>query len=74
MPQRQTFKINRMANEGRTLRFFIRPGSRKGRWHWFDHDQVPEFEGEEAHFECERVKGGWKVLSQVEDPLKRWRR
>jgi hypothetical protein len=69
MPQRRVLHIHRqiVRHDGsdRTLSFFARPGRRKGGWVWFEPDEVPEFNGDEADFECERVKGGWKVLRQV---------
>ena len=52
--------------DGRTLAFFVRPGSRSRPWIWFKLHEVPDFEGDAARFECERIKGGWKVLRLVE--------
>jgi hypothetical protein len=69
MQTRRIAKIERLRGVGReTLRFFIRAPSRRGRWIWFDRGEVPEFEGDHAWFECERVKGGWAVRRQVETP------
>jgi hypothetical protein len=68
MPIRRVMKIERQDaahQDGRTLQYFVRPGSRSGSWIWFKLHEVPDFDGDEALFECERVKGGWKVLHQV---------
>ena len=65
-------KIERLRvpeGEGyRTARYFVRPGSRRGKWLWLDPAQVPEFEGKVGWFEIERIKGGWKVLHEVPEP------
>lgn len=54
---------------GGTLHFIIL-GS--GRADFLDKEQVPDFPGEEAWFELERVRGPvwmtWKVLRQVDEP------
>ncbi len=68
MPIRHVCKIERLAAHGQTYRFFIRPGSRSRPWHWFAPADVPEFEGREAWFECERIKGGWRVIREVQAP------
>ena len=71
MPQTRIARIERLVGpppERRTLRYFIRAGTRRSPWVWFDPGQVPAFEGEHAWFECERIKGGWRVLRQVETP------
>ena len=64
MPLRRVFLIERHKaahEDGRTLQFFVRPGSRSRAWNWFKLGEVPEFEGDAARFECERIKGEWKV-------------
>jgi hypothetical protein len=73
MPEQRTAKIERLnVPDGRggtcTARFFVRPGSRSRPWIWFDPVQVPPFEEEVGWFEMERVKGGWKVLRQIDKP------
>lgn len=69
MTMRPILKVERLPGPGdRTLRYFVRPGSRKGKWLWFDPEDVPPFEGDNAFFECKRVRGGWEVLRQVERP------
>lgn len=54
---------------GGTLHFII-VGT--GRVEFLDLEAVPDFEGEEAWFELERVRGRvwmtWKVLRQVQEP------
>ena len=47
-------------------RYFVRPGSRRRRWIWFDPGEVPPFEGNAAMFEVERIKGGWRLARPVE--------
>lgn len=56
-----------MENAGsRTLFFTTDFIGRKGRPDFFRPHQVPEFEGEEAWFEAERVpKLGWRILRRV---------
>jgi hypothetical protein len=65
-------KIERLrshADDGlRTLSYFIRPGSRRRPWKFFDPDQVPDFEGESAWFEVDRTRGAWTILRQVPPP------
>lgn len=65
-------KIERLSTRkddgDRTLRYFIRPGSRSRPYHWFDPEQVPPFDGDVAWFEMERIKGGWRFLRQVPRP------
>lgn len=73
MPERRTVKLERLlvpdgAGGERTARYFIRPGSRRAPWMWFDPEKVPPFEDEVGWFEMERIKGGWKVLHQVPQP------
>ncbi len=67
MPTVRVFKIERLADRGETLAFFIRPPSRSRPWTWFKPQEVPQFDGREARFECERIKGGWRVLRRVEE-------
>jgi hypothetical protein len=67
MPHRAIKRLERLkGHEGQTYRYFERPGSRHRRWVWFDPHEVPEFEGNWAYFECERIPGHWKLLRQVE--------
>jgi hypothetical protein len=66
MTSRRVVKVERLRgreDQGReTLCYFVRPGSRSRSWVWLELWQVPEFEGESAMFEIERVKGAWIVL------------
>lgn len=72
MPRLIIAKIERLrsgADDGRrTMRYFIRPGSRSRAWKFFDVGQVPGFEGESAWFEIDRAKGGWTFLREVPSP------
>jgi hypothetical protein len=67
MPERRIAKLERLIVDGPGKdRWFIRPGTRKGPWIWFDPEEVPFVDATEAQFELERVRGGWKVLHQVD--------
>jgi len=67
MSERRIVKLERLVVHGPGRdRWFIRPGSRRGAWTWFDPGQVPYVDAREATFEIERVPGGWKVLRRVE--------
>lgn len=71
MPIRRNFLIERRTvteHDGirRTLHFCVQPGSRSRPWRWFAPDEVPEFEGDEAWFECERDGRRWKVLRRLD--------
>lgn len=71
MPEARIARLERLRGqppERRTLLFFIRAVGRKGRWHWFPPDLVPPFEGDTGWFELERIKGGWRVVRQVDPP------
>lgn len=48
--------------------WFLRPGSRSRPWVWFEPDAVPFVDAKSAYFEIQRVRGGWRVLRQVEEP------
>ena len=67
-----TAKIERLrsgADDGRrTLSYFIRPGSRRRSWKFFNPDQVPDFDGESAWFEIDRGQGAWRFVRQVPPP------
>lgn len=74
--RRKIAKLERRAlppniEGGRTL-FFLVHGI--GRPDFLDPEQVPDFEGDVAWFELERVRGKvwrtWKVLRQVKEPEK----
>jgi len=69
------FKIERLRSSaddgGRTLSYFIRPGSRRRPWKFFDPAEVPAFEGESAWFEIDRARGAWTVVRQVSSPYSR---
>lgn len=69
------FKIERLRaradDGGRTLSYFIRPGSRRRPWKFFDPAEVPAFEGESAWFEIDRTGGTWTVLREVPPPSHR---
>jgi hypothetical protein len=71
MPAR-TFvrKFDRMTDQqGRTLFFVSRSGSRRRRSLFLDPGQFPAFDGESGWFELEHDgKGGWLVKRQVERP------
>jgi hypothetical protein len=67
MSERRIVKLERLNVHGPGRdRWFLRPGSRDRRWLWFDPEQVPYVDADQAVFELERVRGGWKVLRQVE--------
>ncbi len=70
MPERKVAKLERLKiSDDCTARFFIRPGCRSRPWIWFEPEEVPPFDEEEAWFELERERGrGWKVLRQVSKP------
>jgi hypothetical protein len=69
MPERRIVRLERLAVHGPGKdRWFVRPGSRHGGWIWFDAQEVPFVDGEAADFELERIRGGWRVLRQVEPP------
>lgn len=66
------FKLIRQRNMpsagGTTLFFTCEGGSRKYPLPIFRPDQVPEFEGESAWFEAERVpKMGWRIVRRVNE-------
>lgn len=69
MSDRWIVKLERLVVDGgRKDRWFIRPRSRRGRWHWFDANLLPPVgDRREAIFELERIRGGWRVLRIVED-------
>jgi hypothetical protein len=54
---------------GRTMRFYVRPGSRSRAWIWLRREDVPDFEGETAWAAVERVGGRWRVVKLVAGPL-----
>ena len=66
------YKIERLtmgAAEGnRTSRFFIRPGSVRRPWKFFDPEEVPPFDGPVAWFEIERKGAEWRFIRQVTGP------
>jgi hypothetical protein len=70
MGSRRTFELTRQRapeNAGsRTLFFTSPPLGKPGRKVFFRPDQVPDFEGDSAWFEAERVpKVGWRVIRRV---------
>ncbi len=69
MPNTRTLKLVRqrtLPRDGsRTLSFSAFLGSRSRGHLFFKPHEVPEFEGEEAWFEVERVNGCWRVVRQV---------
>jgi hypothetical protein len=70
MPRILTLRLTRkraLANAGGVTLFFKVDIGRSGRF--LSPHQVPEFEGEEAWFECEKVRGRIVVLRQVETPV-----
>lgn len=67
MSERRTVKLERLVMDGPGQdRWFLRPGSRRGAWVWFDPGEVPFVDARAAWFELERVRGGWKVLRLAE--------
>ena len=66
------FKVQRCRtlpeHGGRTLFLSVFLGSRSRGWLHFRPNELPDFEGEEAWFEMERVKGRWRIVRQVEPP------
>jgi len=66
MPERRIVKLERLCVHGPGRdRWFIRPGSRKGKWVWFDAGLVPFVDAKAAWFEIERIRGGWQVLRHI---------
>jgi hypothetical protein len=65
MPLRRIVKVERLKDDGQTLSFFVRPGSRSKPWIWFKPEDMPSFEGEEAMVECERRAGRWVPVRVV---------
>lgn len=69
MAERRIVKLERLAIYGPGKdRWFIRAPSRHRPWTWFKAEAVPPVDAHEAYFELERVRGGWKVLRQVDEP------
>ena len=66
MAETRIHLIERLTNGDQTLRYFIRPGSRSRPYRWFELWEIPEFVGRTARFEMERIKGGWKVIRQID--------
>ena len=63
---RKITRVRSLPNAGsRTLHFKIDYGKSGV---FFQPNEVPSFEGEEAWFEMEKVKGQWRFLRQVESP------
>lgn len=63
-------RVRRLQTDGGDTLYFIIVGA--GRAQFLDKDRVPDFEGEEAWFELERVRGPvwmtWKVLRRAQEP------
>lgn len=69
---RKIRRVRTHAHEGGgTLYFKTIGGSRQNPTRFFDPDEVPEFEGEEAWFEVEPLRGPvwmtWRFLRQVDE-------
>lgn len=70
-------KVRRMRDHptpegpGRTLCFMTPNGCKRSPTRFFEVDQVPDFEGEEAWFEVEPCRGlvwmTWKFIRQVDE-------
>lgn len=63
-------RVRLLEKDGGATVYFIIIGT--SRAEFLEPENVPPFEGEEAWFELERVRGRvwmtWKVLRQVEEP------
>jgi hypothetical protein len=57
---------------GGTLHFHTRGADRRHPPHFFGPDEVPEFEGDSAWFECERRGGRWRILRRVDESGAPW--
>jgi hypothetical protein len=72
MPNVRVYRIERLevvpGQPHAAQAFFIRPGSRRRPWKFFDGAEVPPFEGACAWFEIERKGGRWIFLRQVPPP------
>ena len=70
MRDRKTAKLERLVVDGAGKdRWFLRPGSRRRSWTWFDLDDMPPgVTGNDGWFEIERVRGHWRALRQMEAP------
>ena len=72
MPLILTYKVERLkvipGQPHAQQTCFIRPGSRRGRWKFFENGAVPEFEGDHAFFEIERKGPLWIFHGQVTKP------
>ena len=52
---------------GYTLYFVSEGGDRRHPPHFFQPDEVPEFEGESALFECVWRDGRWRVAHRIDE-------
>ena len=75
-PHRRIAVLTRVKDlDGNTLNFWMPAGHRIGRHNteWIGKERVPEFEGDSATFEIERVKEPdcpwprWRVLRRITD-------
>jgi hypothetical protein len=62
----ERYAVKRLTSrEGATMFFMIYLGSRSRGHKTFSPEEVPPFEGDEATFEIDRAKGGWRFVRQV---------
>ena len=65
----------RLDHEGRTLYFIIATSDRRRRPTFLEPENVPDFPGDSAWFEVERVKKGpwlsWRAIRRVDPPTQR---
>ncbi len=59
-------RFRTLPNAGNRTIFFKIDHGRLGKF--FRPDEVPAFDGEEAWFEMEKVKGRWRFIRQVGRP------
>lgn len=70
-----TRRLRRVTDhDGRTLHFMIPTSDRRHPSEFLSCDQVPDFDGDEAWFELEKIHAKpwafWKVLRRVEAPAR----
>jgi hypothetical protein len=76
--ERRIFHVERFTTGSggpgeRTLFFATVGGSKRSRTKFFSADQLPQFVGDEARFEAERIKGGrgraaWRFVRWLDTP------
>ncbi|MDB5481557.1 MAG: hypothetical protein JWO83_2610 [Caulobacteraceae bacterium] len=65
--------MRNLPNAGSATQFFAtRSTDRRHRPLFFDPDEVPDFDGEEASLLAERIKGGWRIVRRVQENGEPW--